>query len=154
MKSKNKRIYFLALLVAIVAIGYGLWLSLRSVEIVAVHQEDNFSDVLVRSFPFTVKGKINWWQKNKKMLKEKYGIPKPASYGSFTVAFWYFGEGYKEEGKYDRLCFKDMNTKENCIEKDYAFTVSYSDNMGTTFTVDDGIYRISSVGAVIKISSD
>ncbi len=51
------------------------------------------------------------------MLKDKYSIPKPASDGFYTVIFWDFGDGYKEEGKYDRRCFDDMKTSKNCIDK-------------------------------------
>lgn len=154
MKDKNKKPFAMISLAVCMLIGYWLWLLLRPVEVVAVHQENNYSDVLVKNFPFTTQGKINWWSKNKKMLKEKYGIPQPASYGSFTIIFWYFGVGYKEEGKYDRLCFYEMKKKENCIEKERAFEVSYSKSMGTTFTVHDGIYRIGSNGEIIKNNPD
>lgn len=61
---------------------YWLWLSLRPVEIVAIHHRSSgFSDVLAMSFPPTDKGKINWW------IKNKYGIPKPDSKGYFCVTF-------------------------------------------------------------------
>ncbi|WP_336853956.1 DUF943 family protein [Pseudescherichia vulneris] len=39
MTIKNKKIISLSLLVIMGLLGYWLWLSLRSVEIVAVHQE-------------------------------------------------------------------------------------------------------------------
>jgi len=51
------------------------------------------------------------------MLKSKYDIPKPSSYGNFTVIFWGYGGGYKKEGKYDRLCFNDMPLPKKCIDK-------------------------------------
>ncbi|MBT0728184.1 DUF943 family protein [Rosenbergiella australiborealis] len=138
-----------------VSVGYWIWLCLRPVKIVAVNQENNYSDVLVRSFPPTDKGKIDWWLKNKDILKEKYDIPKSSSSGYFTVVFWDFGDGYKEEGKYDRLCFDDMNTKVNCIEKDAVFSVDKSRNMDITFTVyDDDNYRLGQNGDIIKIESD
>ncbi|WON78997.1 DUF943 family protein [Serratia sp. UGAL515B_01] len=38
-----------------------LWLLNRPIEIVAVHQDENFSSVLVKNFPITDQGKINWW---------------------------------------------------------------------------------------------
>ncbi len=91
MTIKNKKIISLGLLVIIVLLSYWLWLSLCPVEIVAVHREGSHSSVLVKTFPLTDKGKINWWLKNKEMLKSKYNIPEPDVDGSFTVVFWYFG---------------------------------------------------------------
>ena len=89
------------------------------------------------------------------MLKDKHGIPKPDSGGYFYVTFWWFGEGYKEEGKYDRLCFNDIKTKVNCIEKDAVFSVDKSRNFGVTFTVYDGDnYRLGQNGDIIKDESD
>lgn len=75
MTVKNKKILILFFLAVCGLLGYWVWLFLRSVEIVAVHQENNYSDVLVRSFPATDKGKISWCLENKNMLKEKYSIP-------------------------------------------------------------------------------
>lgn len=155
MRVKNKKKIALITLAVCILFGYWLWLSLRPVEVVAVHDNGNHSYVLVRSFPPTDKGKINWWLKNKDMLKEKYDIPKPSSSGYFTIIFWDFGDGYKEEGKYDRLCFDDMKTKVNCIEKDAVFSVDKSRNFGVTFTVYDGDnYRMKQDGEVIKVQNN
>ena len=141
------------LLPGCIVAGYLLWLSLRPVKIVAVHTNGNYSSVLIKNFPFTDKGKIQWWLKNKDNLKQKYNIPRPASYGNFTIIFWDFGEGYKEEGKYDRLCFEDMKTKINCIEKDAIFSVDWSENMGTVFTVFEGSdYRMDNKGKIVEIN--
>lgn len=123
MKAKSKKTLYALLLIGSVLLGYFFWLSLRPVEIISVHQRNNYSDILVRNFPFTEKGKINWWLENRDMLKAKYSIPKPASDGFYTIIFWDFGDGYKEEGKYDRLCFSDMNTTKNCIEKEKYMTI-------------------------------
>jgi len=150
MRTKNKKNLLALLIIGFILIVYASWLSLRPVEIVATHDNGNHSYILVKSFPFTDQGKINWWLKNNEMLKSKYKIPKPASYGSFTIIFWLFGDGYKEEGKYDRLCFEDMKTKVNCIEKNAIFSVSYSKNMGTMFTVYDGTYQMKKNGDIVK----
>ncbi|WP_034810070.1 MULTISPECIES: DUF943 family protein [Enterobacteriaceae] len=151
MQLKNKMMVgFFCLAGCIVAV-YCLWLLFRSVEIVAVHQRNNYSSILVKNFPFTDKGKIDWWLENKDALKAKYDIPKPASYGGFTITIWLFKDGYKEEGKYDRLCFDDMNTKINCIDKNSVFTIRKSKNRGITFTVDDAIYREEENGKIVRL---
>ena len=137
-----------------VLMSYLLWLTCRPVEIIAVHKKDNYSSVLVNNFPFTDRGRINWWQENKQMLKNRYGVPRPDTDGFFTVIFWDFGDGYKEEGKYDRLCFDDMNPPANCIEKNKVFTVNYGRNMGLYFTTNNERYFINKDGNIIKMKDD
>lgn len=155
MKSKNNKKSLTIFIVIFIMIAYFFWRSLRPVEIVAVHQEDDYSSVLVRNFPITDRGQINWWLKNKDMLKRRYGIPKPSSYGNFTIIFWDFGDGYKEEGKYDRLCFNDMKGPVNCIKKDAIFSVDNSPNPGTIFTIyDGGDYRFDRNGNLIEIHTE
>ncbi|SQK77403.1 DUF943 family protein [Tatumella ptyseos] len=131
-----------------------IWLSLRTVEIVAVHENGNHSYILVKHFPFTDKGRINWWLEKNKMIKNRYGVPRPDTDGFFTVIFWDFGDGYKEEGKYDRLCFDDMNPPANCIEKNKLFTVNYGRNMGLYFTTNNERYFINKDGNIIKMKDD
>lgn len=151
MTVKNKKFFSVLLLVSGSFLGYVLWRLLSPVEVIAVHQRNNFSDVLVKNFPFTDRGKISWWLKNKEILKTKYNIPQPASYGNFTIMFWSFGDGYKEEGKYDRLCFKDMKTKVNCIEKDAIFSVNNDSQNRIHFTVYDGEnYLLKENGEVVE----
>ena len=150
----NKKMLYSLLLIGCALLGVFLWLSLRSVEVVAVHEDGEFSSVLVRNFPFTDRGKISWWLKNKDILKAKYNIPKPADDGFFSIVFWDFGDSYKEEGKYDRRCFEDMKPPKNCIEKNRVFSVSDSENMGLSFTTHDEIYRMRKNGKIVKDESD
>ena len=155
MTAKSKTTLCALLLVALGIFGYLLWLSLRPIDIVAVHhREYGFSSILVKNFPFTDKGKIGWWLKNKDMLKKKYNIPKPSSSGYFAVVFWDFGDGYKEEGKYDRRCFTDMKPPINCIDKNSLLMVNNSKNTGTYFSLDSGTYRLNDSGKMVKNKSD
>lgn len=133
-----------------IPLGYVLGLSLRPVDIIAVHQRNNYSDVLVKNFPFTEKAKINWWMENKSLLKDKYNIPKPAKDGFFSLIFWDFGDGYQKEEKYDRLCFDDMKTEINCIDKNALMMVRYSKNTGLSFRLDSGVYRLQENGEIVK----
>ena len=154
MKVKLKTTRFALSFFACLLLACVLWLSVRSVEVVAVHQDREFSSVLVRNFPLTDQGKISWWLKNKDMLKEKYNIPERAKDGFFSIVFWDFGDGYKEEGKYDRRCFDDMKPPVNCIEKNRVFSVSDSKNMGISFTTDAEIYRMRKNGKIVKDGTD
>lgn len=153
MINKSK-IYVGIFFVGSVLLGVGLWFLRHPVEIVDIHQRNKYSDVLVRNFPFTDKGKIKWWLKNKGMLKEKYNIPNLTQDGLFSVTFWDFGEGYKED-KYDRRCFDDMKTNKNCIEKNIIFTIENDKNKRINFTMYDGDdYRLNENGDMVKIKSD
>jgi len=154
MKVKHNTALFALSFFACLLLAWVLWLSLRTVEIVAVHENGNHSYILVNKIPFTDKGRIKWWQENKDMLKNRHEVPRPDTDGFFTVVFWDFGEGYKEEGKYDRLCFEDMRPPRNCIEKDKVFTVSYGRNMGLSFTTNNKIYRMKANGKIVKDGTD
>ncbi len=142
MTIKSKNAVCTPLLVGFCLLIYFFWFFLRPVEIIAVHKDGEFSSVLVRNFPSTDQGKIDWWLKNKEKLKEKYNTPNPAKDGFFSIVFWDFADGYKEEGKYDRRCFEDMKPPINCIEKKRVYSVSNSNNMGISFTTSSEIYRL------------
>ncbi|MDX5628459.1 MULTISPECIES: DUF943 family protein [unclassified Brenneria] len=147
--SKKRVVAVLSILAAIYSI---IWLS-RPVKIVAIHQRSDFSDVLVLNFPLTNRGKIDWWLKNRAMLKEKYAIPKRSSYGSFTITFWDFSEGYKEEGKYDRRCFEDMPTEKNCVEKPPLFSIDDNGRDDITFKTSSQLYEQLPGGKIVPYES-
>ncbi|RRZ87838.1 DUF943 family protein [Erwinia sp. 198] len=154
MKANLKKIAVALVITSCALTGYFWWLTSRPVKIIAVHQEDNFSEILVKNFPFTDKGKINWWLANKDSLKIKYNIPCPSSSGNFYVNFWDYGEGYKEKGKYDRRCFDDMNTVKNCIDKNAVFSVENNRKKEILFRVYDGRYRMEKNGNKIKLKDE
>jgi hypothetical protein len=111
------------------------WINLRPVELVAVHQDDEFAYILVHNFPLTDKGKIAWWLAHADELKAKYAIPRPGPYGLYSISFWDFGEGYKDDD-FDLLCFSDMKTRKNCIEKNVLFRVNNTRDGTVVFTTD------------------
>jgi len=156
MKSKNNKILLTILIFIFMLIAYFFWRSLRPVDIIAVYQDDDYSSVLLRIFPITDRGQINWWLKNKDMLQRRYNIPQPDSDGNFTVIIWGFGEGYKEQGdesKDDRFCFVDFHTPKNCIDKNKEFYLTYSKNTGINFITNSTIYRIDKSGKSVKKSN-
>jgi len=150
MRRKIKKTLYALLVLAVILHAGLLWWSKRPVDIVAVHKSGSHSYVLVKNFPFLDKEKINWWAKNKGVLKEKYDIPNPEKEGFYSVIFWDFGEGYKETDGYDRLCFDDMKTNINCIDKEKYFTVWNGRNNDISFGVHDGEYFIKENGQMVK----
>ncbi|MDX5628283.1 MULTISPECIES: DUF943 family protein [unclassified Brenneria] len=144
MLSKKRVVAVLSVLDAVYGI---IWLS-RPVKIVAIHQRNNFSDVLVLNFPLTNRGKIDWWLKNKDMLQEQYAIPKYSSYGSFTINFWDFSKGYKESD-YDRLCFEDMSVEKNCIEKQLLFSINDNGAGSILIETSNQLYKQQPDGEIV-----
>ncbi|MBK4724197.1 DUF943 family protein [Pantoea agglomerans] len=143
----------LILLVMMVIVGCVLYFLLLPVKVIAVHQRGNNSTILVKHYPLTDKGKIEWWLKNKNMFQTKYNVPKPDESGIYNVVFWDFGDGYKEEGKYDRLCFDDMPPPKNCIDKNKLMIISHSKDNVTQFTVGNEYYILQDDGLTVKIRS-
>ena len=92
------------------------WINLRPVEVVAVHQHNEFAYILVRNFPLTDRGKIAWWLEHANELKEKYAFPRPGPYGLYSISFWDFKDGYKEDA-FDLFCFRHMKTKKTASKK-------------------------------------
>jgi len=134
--------------------GYILWLWCRPVKIIAVHQSDSYSIVLVKNYPFTDAGKMEWWLKNKEMVKETYNIHKLDKQGRYHVILWDFDDGYKELDKYDRLCFEDMKPPVNCVDKNSLMIISRDKYNVTKFIGDDGVYILQDNGLIVKRKSD
>lgn len=148
LNSPKKRKFIL--LVAMALGGFLLFFLCRPMNIIAVHQMKYYTIILVKNYPITDIGKMEWWIKNKNEVQAKYNILRPEKDGSYNVILWDFGEGYKEEGKYDRLCFDDMNSPKNCVDKKSLVIISYNKDKETKFTVDDGIYVLQENGLIVK----
>ncbi|WP_312632710.1 DUF943 family protein [Pseudescherichia sp.] len=138
MKLSLKKCGIVACIMAVLLLA---WINLRPVELVAVHQDDEFAYIMVHNFPLTDKGKIAWWLAHADELKAKYGFPRPGPYGLYSISFWDFKDGYKEDA-YDLLCFSDMKTKKNCIEKNIVFSVENTIEGTVFFTTYNGRYTL------------
>lgn len=157
MNFNNKKNTYILSSLTCIMLGYLFWLLLRPVKIVDVHKDGDISHILVKSFPLTDKGKINWWLENEKTIKIHYNVPQSESQKSFTVIFWDFGNGYKEKGdesKDDRFCFSDLLPPKNCIDKSKLFYISSGKDTGISFVTDHAIYRIKKDGALVKMKSN
>jgi len=117
------------IIVSLSVLIYFIWLCTKPVKIIAVHKDQHWTKVLVKNFPLTSRGKVNWWESNKIMLREKYGIPVSDSNGRFSVSFWDFGDGYEidqpdknaffpSKSTDHLLCFNGMSVEARCIRKE------------------------------------
>ncbi|MWO99547.1 DUF943 family protein [Escherichia coli] len=123
----NKRL--IAGFIAAAAGSYLLWQYLTPVEIVAVHDGNT---ILVRHFPYLKSRQIAWWEANKSMIQEKFGIPHKDARGYYSVYIQDFGDGYHidrgTDEDSDLLCFDDMPVAARCIEKKPLMSVGSAPN--------------------------
>lgn len=120
---------------------YGMWWLSQPVQVDAVHRDGSFSDVLVRNFPRTDRGRIKWWERNKAWLKAEHGIPEPDADGYFEVVFWSWDGVYRVDSGTDEdsdlRCFEDMKVAARCIEKsDRPLLVRRLRNGSYVFDID------------------
>ena len=132
MKLRRK----LVLGVAFAGALYGVRQVSQPTQVDAVHSFNGRPGlVLVRHFPLTQQGKIDWWDRNLPMLKSNYGV----SHDDYLTFMSWDGtyridRGTDEDS--DLLCFEDMDTQANCIEKDTLMNVNNRRDGGMRFTVD------------------
>ncbi|ARJ43590.1 hypothetical protein B1H58_17105 [Pantoea alhagi] len=127
------------------------WLFLRPVEIVAAHHKNGFTDLLVKNFPFTDRGKINWWLENHAMLKEKYNAPYLDEDGTFWATIFLFGDGYQKDIIDERLCFDEIKSELRCIDKNAVMTVFSNRYNQVFFRVSKGKYILRKNGEIDKV---
>jgi len=140
--------HVLIILTAIVVL-YSLFISLRPVEVVAVYHDNNYIDVIVKHFPSEDMGKITWWLDHKKTLSSKGVIPLSPSLHHYSITFWDYGEGFKPKDD-DTLCFAEIKSSVNCIDKKALLIVSNDKAGNVYFTVDNARYRLDNSN-IIKI---
>ncbi|MGP2424276.1 DUF943 family protein [Yersinia sp. 2538 StPb PI] len=152
MIGKKGRIILAAVVIFFVYIVFYVF---QPVKIIDGHiRSSGFSVLIVKNPPLTDKGKISWWKKNELFIKETYSIPKPDSDGTFTVVVLDVGDGYKIDSGTDEdsdlLCFDDMKTEKNCIEKNWVMDIEYLKNGSTRFNINKSSYIQLSDGENIK----
>ncbi|HGN1107325.1 TPA: DUF943 family protein [Proteus mirabilis] len=91
-------------------------------------------------------------EKNKVILDEQYNLFK-AKDSSFYIYIWNYGDGYLEEGKYDRLCFTEIKSNKKCIEKDKVMSIMYSLNE-EEIRIGNSAYIKDKNGSFIKKDKD
>jgi len=142
----KKIIYLFLIIIAFTA--FYLWRDNASVNIIAIHQNKYTAEILVDRLPLTEMSRIEWWVGNRKEIEGKYRIVSFENGGPDYITIYKFGDGYKKEGKEDRLCFDDMDTETNCIDKDILMTISRTREGLERFTFSDSSYVISGDGVI------
>ncbi|PIF13658.1 DUF943 family protein [Candidatus Pantoea floridensis] len=130
-----KRIVLISVM-SIAIILYLLYLNRKPVDIIAVHSNDTVVDILVRDLPLSSKASIEWWTRNRLNILSKNNIKPAEQGGPEYFVFFKFDGKYKELEDKDRLCFDDIPSPQNCIDKHRLMSVSPNREKNT-------IYRFS-----------
>ncbi|MCU5774649.1 DUF943 family protein [Erwiniaceae bacterium BAC15a-03b] len=130
--------------------------NLRPVNIIGVHYKNDFSYVIVDHLPFTDRAKVKWWLDHQDEFREKYHIPAPSASGNFDVSVWAAGKGYlnyEKNYKQDLLCFSDMESKDNCIEKNLLLTIKKIPEQRIYFVIGfhDSVYELDNDNGLIRV---
>ncbi|WP_029591326.1 DUF943 family protein [Franconibacter pulveris] len=146
----KKLAYALAIAI-LVASGLFLYSEHRPVRVYDVHRGEFTAQILVDDLPWTSSAKIDWWLENEKVIKSTLHLQENNSGDVLDYYIYAYGEGYKIQGKQDEICFSDMATAKNCIEKNILMSVSSNPKGDTEFRIDNSIYIRSRDGHIDKV---
>lgn len=139
---------------AIVMLVFFYLFFFNSPKVFAIHGSGSDKELLVKNMPFTDSDKIKWWDNN----GDKF-VSSPETY---NVSIWNF------DGKYQRiapknsglfpdhdidylLCFDDMKTEENCIDKsNWLMDISKTKDGYTYYRLDGESYYRKPSSELIK----
>lgn len=144
---KTKILPIIALLAAMA--GYYFYINNNKVRVIDVHHNGWTASVIVDRLPYSETASIKWWLNNKNTISESYHVNADNPKGTVNYYVYAFGQGYKEEEKEDRLCFEDMNTAKNCIDKNLLMAVLKNRDGGTEFRFDGAVYTQTRDGKII-----
>lgn len=150
MKIK-KIIFFIAMLLIALFFYVSFFHAPR---ILAVHGTGDTKEVLIKDVPFTDSEKIKWWESNSEKV-----VIRPQEY---SVSLWHFDGKYqkltpKDSGLFPDhdtdylLCFDDVKSDENCIDKsNWIMDITKSKDGYTYYRLDGTSYYRKPSGELIK----
>ncbi|GLR07789.1 membrane protein [Mixta theicola] len=134
--------------------GIYLYLDNRHVNIISAHHDRYSAEVLVDHLPITASSAINWWLENQSAILKKYHIPSGDAGGPTNFTVFAFGTGYRKEDANDMLCFDDMPSPENCIDKEILLTVGRNREGNTRFAFGNSAYIRYADGRITELKKE
>jgi len=110
------------LLTLLLCVAFFLFNEKKDVSVIDAHYDGSTAQIIVDKLPLTEAAKISWWKQNQNEILENYKIPTGDKV-PFLIAIYAYGNGYQEEGKEDRLCFSDIKSPKNCIDKNILMMI-------------------------------
>lgn len=140
-----RKIIVVLAIIVIAVVSYRTYQNHRPVNVVGAHHNKYTAEILVDNLPGSESSSIQWWLDNQSAIRARYGIP-PAAEGPLFITIYAFGDGYKEEGKKDRLCFDDVAAPKNCIDKNILMSVNRTRDGDTTFNFEHSSWLMTKGG--------
>ncbi|EOL9069582.1 DUF943 family protein [Cronobacter turicensis] len=144
----KKRVLLLVIILAAVVIIR--FMTDRSVNIIAVHQNPYTAAVIVERLPWRDRDKIAWWRDNEKRLIKHYSLKIDNPRGALDYFVYAFGKGYQPEGDADRLCFEEIKSPSRCIDKNLLMVVTQNRAGAQIFLIDQYRYQVMRDGELQK----
>lgn len=126
----------------------------NSPKVLAIHGSDTRKDFLVKNIHFSDTDKIKWWDNN--------GVKTISSRETYNISVWNFDGKYqklapKNSGAFPDhdtdylLCFDDMKSDENCIDKsNWIMDITKTKDGYTYYRLDGESYYRKPSGELIK----
>ena len=125
-----------------------------SPKVLAIHASEANKELLVKNIPFTDSDKIEWWDNN--------GVKTISSPETYNVSIWKFDGKYQKRAPRNSgvfpdhdtdylLCFDDMKTEENCIDKStWIMEITKTKDGYTYYRLDGESYYRKPSGELVK----
>ena len=144
----------LIFIISVIILAFIYFISFNSPEVLAVHGSVSNKELLVKNIPFTDSQKIKWWDNN--------GAKTIYAPETYSVSIWKFDGKYqklapKNSGLFPDhdtdylLCFNDMKTEENCIDKsNWVMDITKTKDGYTYYRLEGESYYRKPSGKLIK----
>lgn len=141
-------------LVAMVALVAGFFFIKQTgpVEVMAVNKTPDTILIAVKGLPYSAKSKLDWWLDNKNLLISKYQLDFNNPKEQPSIYIYNFGDGFKKEEIKDRLCFDNVPSPKNCIDKDIIMVISQLRNGNIKLAVDGDVFIQDGSGKITEIN--
>ena len=143
----RKVIYTLCILSVVILSGY-LYIDNQPVKVIDIKPDQYAPVVIVDRLPFSATAKIKWWNSESGEILKKYNLSVNNSLANKNFYIYEFGEGYQEPGEKDRLCFPDIESPSNCLDKNILMIVRYRSNGLIQFDIGDDAYVSDDKGKI------
>ncbi len=147
-----KKTSILAIIIAILALGFFFVKKPAPVEVMAVDKTPNTVLIAVKRLPYSAKSKLSWWLDNKSLLISKYKLDFTKPNEQPSIYIYDVSDGFKKEEMKDRLCFDSVSLPNNCIDKNIAMVISQLRNGEIKLTIDDDVFIQDKSGKIVKQS--
>lgn len=146
-----KKIALISMILLLFAGAFFIYLEKRHSTVITTHQIGDVAVIFVDHLPITYHARIKWWYSHIDNITEEYHIVSKSPEGMFSYSVYAFGKGYQKEGKEDRLCFDDIPSPDNCVDKNVLLSVMPMNSGDDKFFFDSATYIANKNGDIHRV---